>query len=337
MSEIRLKVSAYENNIKNIAAKIGGVEKILLVLKDNAYGHGVKIIAPIARDLGIKYVAVKNEREAYEIRPFFEKILILSHIPHGDEDNDFYYAINDIRDFAKLKTDTKVVLAIDTGMRRNGLLMDEVEDGVRLCREMKLNLRGAYTHFYAADSDDGSYEKQKELFKQAKKIVSETARHYGFYDVKFHSQNSAALERESEFDDDYVRIGIAQYGYSQFNNNLNLQKVMSLWASRVSMRDLAKGESVGYGGKFVAEDELEIATYDLGYGDGLLRYNGKGELSLANGGKLLGKMSMDSFSTQNYGKEVCVFDDAEVWAKFFDTISYEILVKLSPEIKRILV
>ena len=82
---------------------------------------------------------------------------------------------------------------------------------------------------------------------------------------------------------------------------------------------------------------MKIATYDLGYGDGLLRYNGKGDLRLGNGEQILGKMSMDSFCASNCGGEICVFDDARVWAEFFGTISYEILVKLSPQIKRVLV
>ena len=71
MSEIRLNRAAYIHNITQIANKVGGVDKILLVLKDNAYGHGVGILAPLARELGIKNVAVKNEREAYEIRSNF--------------------------------------------------------------------------------------------------------------------------------------------------------------------------------------------------------------------------------------------------------------------------
>ncbi len=62
---------------------------------------------------------------------------------------------------------------------------------------------------------------------------------------------------------------------------------------------------------------MEVATYDLGYADGLFRYNGKGELVLGNGKVMLGKMSMDSFSCENSGEEICVFKDADIWADFF--------------------
>ena len=73
----------------------------------------------------------------------------------------------------------------------------------------------------------------------------------------------------------------------------------------------------------------------VGYADGLFRYDGYKELRLANQNKILGTMSMDSFSTLDVGDEVCVFDDARVWAKYFNTIEYEILVKLSKDIRRV--
>jgi len=49
---------------------------------------------------------------------------------------------------------------------------------------------------------------------------------------------------------------------------------------------------------------------------------------------VLGKISMDSFSCKDSGEWVCVFEDANVWANFFGTINYDILVKLSPNITR---
>lgn len=337
MSEIRLNRAAYIHNINQIAQKIGGVDKILLVLKDNAYGHGVGILAPLARELGIKNVAVKNEREAYEIRQFFDQILILSHIPTGTEDDSFIYAINEIDDFKKLKTGTKVHIAVDTGMRRNGLKIDDLEYGIRLCRELKFELKGVFTHFFASDENGESYDLQCKEFANAKEIAQKVGRECGFYDVMFHCENTAATERESKFEHDFVRVGMAQYGYSQYKNGLNLQRVLSLFANRVSSRTIKKGESTGYGGAFVAPKDMKIATYDLGYGDGLLRYDGTGDLRLGNGEQVLGKMSMDSFCAPNCGGEICVFDDARVWAEFFGTISYEILVKLSPQIKRVFV
>jgi len=129
-------------------------------------------------------------------------------------------------------------------------------------------------------------------------------------------------------------VGIAACGYAQFDESLELKRVASLWAHKVSGRVLKKGQCAGYGAKFCASEDMKIAVYDLGYGDGLLRYTGEGELKTAGGQRLLGKMSMDSFCCEDVGDKICVFDDARVWADFFGTISYDVLTKLSPSINR---
>ena len=131
-----------------------------------------------------------------------------------------------------------------------------------------------------------------------------------------------------------MRVGMAQFGYPQFDESLNLRPVLKLYADLISSRVLKKGERVGYGAKFEAPRDMRIGTYDLGYADGLFRYGGEGELALANGQKMLGKMSMDSFCAEFGGERVCVLDDARIWAKRFGTIEYEILVKLNSNIPR---
>jgi len=334
MSEIRLNKAAYIHNLTQISAKAGGKEKVIIVLKDNAYGHGARLVASEAKKFGIEICAVKNEFEANEIADIFKDILILSHIPNGNESDKFVYAINDVDALLNIKENTKINLAIDTGMHRNGLDISELDYAFEILARRNLELLGAYTHFRASDEVNADYFVQRENFRAAKKKILSLCEEFGFKKPVFHSHNSAALERAGELDDDMVRIGIAQYGYSQFNDSLGLKPVLSLWAKRVSKRILESGQSVGYGAKFNAKEDINLATYDLGYGDGLLRYNGNGEIRLANNEPILGKISMDSFSCKDSGEWVCVFENANVWAKFFDTISYDILVKLSPNITR---
>ncbi|EOH2052036.1 alanine racemase, partial [Campylobacter coli] len=80
-----------------------------------------KILAPIASTLGVNFIAVKNEKEAYELEDFFDNILILSHHPHGKENSKFIYALNDIDKINAYQNDTRIHLKIDTGMHRNGV------------------------------------------------------------------------------------------------------------------------------------------------------------------------------------------------------------------------
>lgn len=335
MSKIHLSQKAYIHNLEQIAKKVGSKDRVILILKDNAYGHGATILGKKANELGFNFCATKNEREANELKSIFKDILILSHIPNGDESTKFIYAPNDIKAIQNIKNGTRIHLPINTLMNRNGIGLNEIDDAIELIQKKELVLEGAFTHFRASDELNADYFIQKQKFQIAKQKISEYCYKFNINKPAFHSHNSAALERLNESSDEFVRIGISQFGYSQFNTSLNLKPVLSLWADKISERILKAGSAVGYGAKFTAKNDMRIATYDLGYADGLFRYNGDGDLPLANKNLILGKMSMDSFSSKDAGDSVCVFDDARVWAKFFNTIEYEILVKLSPHIKRI--
>lgn len=330
MPQIKIKQEAYKHNLEQIALKAKGIKNIICVLKDNAYGHGAKLIAPLAKSLGVEFIALKNEKEALELQTMFENILILSHRPNGKENEAFIYAINDIKDIHKFKQGTKIHIAVDTGMHRNGIKLNELEKAFKLICEYKLQLLGAFTHFSNADEMDASFFVQKELFKQAKSKLNALSQKK----LCFHSYNSAALLRcDCLPEDELCRVGLVQFGYG----NETLKKVLSLHAFKLSSRALLKGEALGYGRTFIALKDMQIATYDLGYADGLFRCDTQEKLCLADGTKLLGRISMDSFSCEDKGDEVCVFDDAEIWAKAFKTISYEILVKLHPNIPRVLI
>lgn len=330
MSELVLNRSAYIHNLTKICAKAGGKDRVILVLKDNAYGHGAALVGREAASYGIKFCAVKNEAEARELEPFFEYILILSHIPHGGESERFIYAVNDVSLIAKFKKGARVHIAVDTLMHRNGVATCEVRAACEAALAHGLQICGAFTHFRSAEELSSDYFVQRQNFAAVKAVVREICGE----GLTFHSHNSAATERFGELADECVRVGIAAYGYAQFDESLGLKRVASLWAHKVSGRVLKKGQCAGYGAKFCANEDMQIAVYDLGYGDGLLRYGGEGELRTAGGQRLLGKMSMDSFCCEDAGDKICVFDDASVWADFFGTISYDVLTKLSPGINR---
>ncbi|MBK1973346.1 alanine racemase [Campylobacter sp. TTU-622] len=329
MSLIKLNQKAYEFNLDQIANKTGNFDRIICVFKDNAYGHGATLLAPIAKNKGINFIAVKNEQEANELKNFFDSILILSHRPNGNENLNFIYALNDINLIEKFKPLSRIHLKIDTNMHRNGIKFQDLDKAYNSILKYNLKLEGVFTHFSSADSIDDFYFKQKNNFQKVKEWF------YKKCDEKliFHSFNSAALFNSPIPEDEYCRVGLVQFGYGA----LHLKKVLSLYAHKLSQRILKAGESIGYSNAYTALKDLNIATYDLGYGDGLFRYDAKGELRLVNGKKILGKMSMDSFSCEDSGDEICVFDDASVWANFFNTIDYEILVKLHPGIKRIII
>lgn len=343
MAQIRLSKSAYFHNLSQICAKVGDKDRVFAVLKDNAYGHGLAQIAALASEFGLKTAVVRDESEARRIKSFFERIIILSHKASGDESENFIYAINDFANLEHIKSGSNVHITLDTLMHRHGLKKAELQKAFSLAKERKINICGAYTHFCCADELSPSFAIQNEIFLELKayfkKLCADFGMPSGSGEPLFHLHNSAATERDKALAsrDECVRVGIAQYGYAQFDESLALKPVLSLWASKLSERTLETGECVGYGGVFCAKEPIKIATYDLGYGDGLLRYKGKCEFAFNAKDKMLGRMSMDSFSSDALCDELCVINDANIWAKHFDTINYDILVKLSPSLERVVV
>lgn len=331
MSKIILNKSAYRHNLKEIAKRAGGIDKIYLVGKDNFYGHGASLCATYAKELGIKRIALRSEDEARELEFLkFEDTLILSHIFNGSEDVKFSYAINSIKDLEKIKNNLKIHIKLDTLMHRNGISFKEIKEALHIAKKKNLKIIGFFTHFRSADELNQEFFAQKKIFNDFKSEIRKICKEFDIKDFIFHSHNSSALFKDSEIDGDFVRVGLAQFGYV----HSSLKRVLSLFANKISSRILKKDQALGYGGIFRAKDDMKIATYDLGYGDGLFRFNGRDKLRLANNELILGKMSMDSFISVDRGDLICVMDDANIWADFFNTINYEILVKLSSKIKR---
>ncbi|WP_309498075.1 alanine racemase [Sulfurovum sp.] len=331
MAFIKINKQNFYHNLNQIALKTGSVEKIAIVLKDNAYGHGLDTMAKLASQFGIIHAVVRTRKEAECIRGLFESILVL-----GDsisKESVFSFAINSLEDIKKAQRGAKVELKVDTGMHRNGIALDEVEEALTLIKEQGLELVGVMTHYRSADVLSSEFFWQQKRFEAVKERVKKS----GFTKVRTHSHNSASILRTKSFDEDLVRVGISAYGYNELPEPFDevvLKPVMTLHAQKVSTRVLKAGERVGYGGDFAASEEMRVSTYDLGYGDGWFRYESTKPFMTAEGLPILGRVSMDFISLETDKEIVCVMDDAQAAAKAFGTISYEIITTLSEKIER---
>lgn len=336
MAYITLNKNNFFNNLDIIADRTKSVDKIALVLKDNAYGHGVLEIASMAKEYGIKKAVVCTCKEAQSVENFFDYILVLGDIPASNS-NKIRYTINDINSINKFPAGTKVELKIDSGMHRNGITVDEIESAFLKIKEAKLVLEALFTHHRSADELTSEWFWQKENFKTAKERAVKLAKEFGFEKPKFHSSNSAALFRESDFDEDMARVGIAAYGCMELPKALHIEgfkPVLSLFANKNSSRALNKGDRVGYGGDGEILKECVVSNYNVGYGDGFLRICAENGYKTPNGIELIGRISMDNSSFLSNENTILVFDDARAASKYAKTISYELLTSLKPDIKR---
>ncbi|HHD72436.1 MAG TPA: alanine racemase, partial [Epsilonproteobacteria bacterium] len=221
----------------------------------------------------------------------------------------------------------------DTGMHRNGIAADEVDEALAMIRKHALKLMGLMTHFRSADLLSSELFWQQKQFEVVRKKI-ETA---GFSNLRIHSCNSAAILRSKRFDEDLVRVGIAAYGYNELASpfeDVVLKPVLALHARKVSSRKLKQGERAGYGGTFTAPKAMRISTYDLGYGDGWCRGDSDHPYITPEGLPILGRVSMDFIALESDKEAVCMMNDAQDAAKHFNTISYEMTTALSPTIER---
>ncbi|WP_456479604.1 alanine racemase [Nautilia sp.] len=318
-------VYLHKENLFDNLDKISKINpNILAVIKDNAYGHGIINFSKMLKEWGVKKVCVKNNDEAEVVKNLFDEIIIF--FPHtGRSARNFSYCINSLKQLKKNRH-PYIHLKIDTGMHRNGVLADELEKALEIIKEKEFELRGVFTHFCCADETANDMFIQYERFKDVKNRVENFCKKNEMKIPYFHIANSYALDKLPDTFD-YVRPGIALYGGIE-----GYKPVMELRADVLSSRVLKKGWGCGYNKMYMSGEDIEITTVDVGYGDGLPYFKNGCKLKNA---EAVGKISMDSMILKGcFEKEVVVFDDVKEFVKNFNTITYDILVKISPRIKR---
>ena len=333
MSYCLINKSNYFNNLSIIEQHIDKA-KIAVVIKNNAYGHGIVEIANLAKEYGIKHSVVCTIKEANLVSDLFETILVLQDLPNKKNKENIIITINSIDDIKKLSIDTKVEIEVDTGMSRNGITINEIPIALDMIMKNKLILHGVFTHFSSAFKEDSSLNIQKDKFDNVKNLILNDNR---FDNVRFHCSSSSSLFRVDNLDYDLARIGIASYGYVSLPKSFikpKLKPVMSLWAEKITSKNLSKGDAVGYGLTYKLNQDMKVSTYDIGYGDGIVRLDQSRKSHIEDGRQILGVVSMNSFTVEGEDNHVCVFENAKRFSKVANTIVYDFISNINPLLER---
>lgn len=335
MAFITLDRKAFHHNLNMIARQLQSRDKIAIVLKDNAYGHGIEQIAAMASRHGITRAVVRTVTEAEKIKTKFSYILVLSDTPKL-LDPALNFTINSMEQIKEFPRGSRVELKVDTGMHRSGIAPRLLHHAFEKIRQNGLRLEGVFTHYRSADALESDYFWQRSNFEAVKREAILLAKRYGMEGLRFHAANSAATFRTPDAHDDMVRVGIAAYGCLEMAPTLvqpDLLPVLSLWGEKLSGRRLCKGERVGYNATYEAPVQMEVGVYDLGYADGLLRSASNGYMA-PGGEALLGRISMDNCVFGSGKEKLLIFNDARRFAEAAGTISYEVLVGLPSSLQR---
>jgi alanine racemase len=322
-SEITIDLGALRRNARRLREALGDSE-LWAVVKADGYGHGAVDVAGAVLGEGARVLCVATVAEALELRSTFPETRILVMGPAvGREIAVAREARLELTVFdAEIPEGVRVHLKLDTGMGRWGLAE---------LPEIPVEVVGLMTHFATADTDPGFAREQLRQFDQATRRYSHLTRH---------AANSAAALRLPESRLDAARCGIALYGLSPFGTDPGedgLEPVLR-WESRLAqVKQLAAGESTGYGRWFVAERPMWIGLVPVGYADGFRRdMTGTEVVIEGERRRVVGTISMDTLAVEvperlPVGTAVTLIGDgalAEEHAAVAGTINYEIVSRI---------
>lgn len=372
LSEIRpvrleINLDNLRNNIQEIRRHVGNDTLIMATVKANAYGHGAEICGKLFLENGADMLGVSVLSEGAALRNVGvdAPILLLNFTPSSQYKELLEYDLiqtifkyNDAKllseEAAKLGKKAKIHIKIDSGMNRIGFLSNEssVESIVNITKLPNIEVEGIYTHFSNADESDKSHtRKQFENFKW----VIDRLEELNINIPTKHAANSAAILDLPEYKLDMVRPGIILYGHypSEFVNTeiIDVKPAMTLKSGISNIKEVEKGEGIGYGQTFITERKSKIATLPIGYADGYSRMlSNKAYVSINNKRvKIIGNICMDQLMIDITGidgvdlsDEVILFGydhnsipQVEELAEILGTITYEVLCMISMRVPRI--
>ncbi len=334
--------------------------KVLAVVKADAYGHGVVQVAKRLQAEGVDAFGVALAEEGLELRHagITRAILVLNGV-HGGAHRDVIaagltpvlYELAEAECFQSVSDGrpVDVHLKVDTGMGRLGVPLGRLEPFLDELRDYPMiRIVGVMTHLATADADREFVAAQLAGFERAVEFV----RARGHEPVVLHAANSAALFRHPESHLDWVRPGLALFGYPGAKGvEAPLRPAMRWRTEVISVREISRGDSVGYGRTFQATRPTTVAAVPVGYGDGLLRSLSNKGFVLIGGTRcpIIGNVSMDlttidvsALAKVAVGDEVVLLggqgeewvDAAEV-ATAAGTIPYEVLTNVSRRVPRV--
>jgi len=272
------------HNYHEIKKHVGDVP-LMTVVKANGYGHGAVPVAQALQKEGVTFFAVFTFEEAKELREngIIGDILIFSRMNREfvEEAADLNVTlilsqkedIEILQDlFQRTHKRPKVHLKIDTGMNRLGIPYEDAQNIINdLMYSPEIDCEGIYSHFATADEGDPSYAKwQFDRFNKVLTIMEKME-----FPVKYrHFSNSGAILNLPESKLDIMRVGMLLYGAypsDEVPRSLDLKPVMEFVAPIVTVRRVAKGTFISYGGKYKTDKETNIGVIQCGFADGFPR------------------------------------------------------------------
>lgn len=349
------------HNLNYFRSKLNPQTKIIAMVKALCYGLGdAELVHEICYH-NVDYLAVAYTDEGVHLRKKNVKkpIIVLGAEAHSFDMMVKYNLEPEIFNFHYLEKLEHLLenypeielfnihLKLDTGMHRLGF---EDEDIDLLIQKIKnnpqLRIVSLFSHLASSEdpADDEFTHAQISRFEKMSKRIMDAFD----YQILRHVANSSGSVRFPEAQFDMVRLGLGLYGFSPIPEvKEQLQHAVTLKTLITQVKNVKKGDTIGYNRTFVAKTDMTVAVIPIGYADGLplALSNGKGKVIVQHEKRnILGKISMDMTVIDVTGLQAKIGDEVIVYstenpvdeiAKSIDTIPYELLTSISKRVQRI--
>ncbi len=356
MREIQIDLDALVANYRRLR-ELAGDALVMAVIKADAYGHSAPLVAEALVTAGVDALGTADAEEALTLRQLGVRAPIMCWLL-GSED--FYGELIEfdieigVSTFAQLHAIRAAVsdrekaavvhLKIDTGLGRNGFSAADwpaaVALAVELEREGLIALRGVFSHL--ANTDRESDFEQQRQFEAAIAVATELG---ASFSVRHLAASAGALSYP-EMRYDMIRVGIALYGLSPFEDRdlseFGLRPVMRASARVINIKRVPAGQGVSYGYRYRTERETTLALVPFGYADGMPRIAAAPEVLIAGKRyRVSGRVAMDQFVVDvgddpvAIGDECVIFGDpargepgVDALAASAQTVNYEVVTRV---------
>lgn len=342
-----INLANLRHNYRLLAKRVPSA-RVMAVIKADAYGHGMPLVAPELFAEGCRCFAVTDADEGALLRGIIGQdadIVLLSGIfDASDAALSRSHALTPVltevwqaNRLAEADFTGQVWLKVDTGMNRLG--SKDVAGLHAVCRGHGFGIAGVMSHLACADQPGHALnaEQAERLLKFTAGLPADTPRSL---------LNSAGMVSMAQHAFEVVRPGIALYGAEPVAGKpLGLKPVMRLCGRVIQVHDVARGQTLSYGASFSAEHDMRVATVAMGYGDGLPRL-------LSNHGRahdgtailpIVGRVCMDYCLLDASEAGIEPGSEVEFWgerlpatevAEMIGTIAYELFTGVNGRVTR---
>ncbi len=356
-TRMEIDLNKIVHNLNFFKAQLLPGVKLMVMVKAFAYGSGSEEIATLLQYHRVDYLGVAYADEGVELRKnqITTPIMVMNATEGSFQTILDYnlepviYSLDLLRSLTAflINKPCKAHLEIETGMKRLGLEEGDLSEAMDILKDNpNIKIASVFSHLAGADESehDQFSHLQVKRYEQAFQIISSQLK---FAPIR-HILNSSGILRFHQYQMDMVRLGIGLYGIDPTSMTSHPLQPAATFKTVISqIKRVNAGDTIGYGRRGKAKQQMILATIAVGYADGFSRSlsRGKGTV-LINGKKaaVVGNVCMDmtmvdiSDIDAQEGDDVILFGEGlpiQEMAMRANTIPYEILTSTSERVKRI--